>query len=196
LNHPPTFCLALLAVSSTGRRELDALRESWSRGAEGFLPSSTCVDLAEGRDAAAALVHRSLFEAIADAYGSSAARLLALRRQHTAFRIVHDQLQNAFDTVETFLTRTQLPPIWLPFACEPTRPIGPQTPDGPFRLTQLLPSLAGSLLSSCIRLPLQPTQAALWLCHNDMRGRQDAGGMGDPICRRAERLDVSRFTGN
>src|SRR5439155_26106276 len=140
LNHPPTFCLALLAVSSTGKRELDALREAWSIGAEGFLPSSTCVDLADGRDAAAAVVHRSLFEAIADAYGSSAARVLALRRQYTAFRIVHDQLQNAFDTVETFLTRTQLPPIWLAFACEPTdTTLRPPVPSAPFHITQLLP---------------------------------------------------------
>jgi Family of unknown function (DUF6212) len=139
LNHPPTFCLALLAVSPAGKRDLDGLREAWSIGAEGFLPSATCVDVTDVPDAAAT-VHRSLFEAIADAYGSSAARLLALRRQYAAFRIVHDQLQNAFDTVENFLSRSQLPPTWLAFACEPTETtVGPQTPDGPFRLTQLLP---------------------------------------------------------
>ena len=139
LNHPPTFCLALLAVSPAGKRDLDALREAWSVGAEGFLPGATCVDLADGPDAAAS-VHRSLFEAIADAYGSSAARLLASRRQYTAFRIVHDQLQNAFDTVENFLSRSQLPPIWLAFACEPSETtLGPAAPDEPFHLTQLLP---------------------------------------------------------
>src|SRR5437868_10572963 len=111
LNHPPTLCLALLALSSAGKRHLEALREAWSDGAEGFLPSATCIDHGDFRDAAA--VHRMLFETIAEAYSSSAARLLALRRQYTAFRIVHDQLQNAFDTVENFLTRSQLPPIWL-----------------------------------------------------------------------------------
>ena len=139
LNHPPTFCLALLAVSPAGKRDLDALRETWSVGAEGFLPGATCVDLADGPDAPAS-VHRSLFEAIADAYGSSAARLLVLRRQYTAFRIVHDQLQNAFDTVENFLGRSQLPPIWLAFACEPSdMTFGPGAPDEPFHLSQLLP---------------------------------------------------------
>lgn len=139
LNHPPTFCLALLAVSSAGRRDLEGLREAWSIGAEGFLPSVTCVDLADGPDAAAA-VHRSLFETIAGAHGSAAARLLALRRQYTAFRIVHDQLQNAFDTVENFLSRSQLPPTWLAFACEPTEAtLGPQVPGEPFQITQLLP---------------------------------------------------------
>jgi hypothetical protein len=140
LNHPPTFCLALLAISSAGKRELDALREAWSSGAEGFLPSSTCVDLANGRDAAAAAVYRLLFEAIADGYGSSAARLLTLRRQYTAFRIVHDQLQNAFDAVENFLTRTQLPPTWLGFACEPTEAtLGPPGCGAPYHITQVLP---------------------------------------------------------
>ena len=116
LKHPPTFCLALLGVSAAGKRELEALREAWSIGAEGFLPNSTFVDSAGGRDAAAAAVHRALFEAIADTYGSSAARLLALQRQDTAFRIVHDQLQNAFDTVENFLARSQMPPRALPSA--------------------------------------------------------------------------------
>ena len=139
LNHPPTFCLALLAVSSAGKRDLDALREAWSTGAEGFLPGVTCVDLADGLEAAA-VVHRLLFEAIADAYGSATARLLALRRQHTAFRMVHDQLQNAFDTVENFLSRSQLPPTWLAFACEPTETaVGPRASDERFHLTQLLP---------------------------------------------------------
>jgi hypothetical protein len=141
LSHSPTFCLALLAVSAAGKRELDTLREAWSSGAEGFLPNTTYVDIAAGGgDLAAAVVHRSLFEAIADAYGSSVARLLALRRQYTAFRIVHDQLQNAFDTVENFLSRSQLPPTWLAFACEPTAAtLGPRVPDEPFHLTQLLP---------------------------------------------------------
>jgi len=140
LNHPPPFCLALIAVSAAGKRELDALREAWSIGAEGFLPRATCVDIANGGDAAAAMVHRSLFEAIADAYGSSVARLLALRRQYSAFRIAHDQLQNAFDTVETFLSRSQLPPTWLAFASEPTEAaVGPRVSHEPFHLTQLLP---------------------------------------------------------
>ena len=140
LKHPPTFCLALLGVSAAGKRELEALREAWSIGAEGFLPNSTFVDSAGGRDAAAAAVHRALFEAIADTYGSSAARLLALQRQYTAFRIVHDQLQNAFDTVENFLARSQMPPTWLAFACEPTEAtLGPQSANAPLRLTQLLP---------------------------------------------------------
>ncbi len=135
LNHPPTFCLALLALSSSGKRDLDDLREAWSAGAEGFLPSATCFDRAD-----AAAVHRLLFEAVAEAYRSAAARLLASRRQYTAFRIVHDQLQNAFDTVENFLSRAQLPPTWLAFASEPSETtLGLHTEGEPFRLTQLLP---------------------------------------------------------
>jgi hypothetical protein len=140
LNHPPTFCLAMLAMSSGGKRVLEALREAWSIGAEGFLPNSTFIDHADGRDVAAAATHRALFDSIANAYGSSAARLLALQRQYTSFRIVHDQLQNAFDTVENFLTRSQLPATWLAFACEPTEAaLGPLSANAPFRLTQLLP---------------------------------------------------------
>src|SRR5271169_222424 len=140
LNHPPAFCLAMLAVSTAGWRTLEALRETWSDGAEGFLPTSTFVDVAGGSDAAAVAVHGVLFDAIAEVYGSSAARLLALQRQYTAFRIVHDQLQNAFDTVENFLTRSQLPPTWLAFACEPTEvTIGPEAAAAQYRLTQLLP---------------------------------------------------------
>jgi len=158
LNHPPTFCLAMLAVSSTGQRVLEALREAWSDGAEGFLPNSTFVDLAGGSDSAVAAVHRALFDAITDAYGSSAARLLALQKQYTAFRIVHDQLQNAFDTVENFLTRSQLPPTWLAFACEPSEAtLGPESADGPFRLTQLLPLSSQGL--AAIELHATPAAA-------------------------------------
>jgi hypothetical protein len=65
---------------------------------------------------------------------------LALRRQYSAFRIVHDQLQNAFDTVENFLARAHLPPTWLAFACEPSEAaVGPQTAGEPLQVTQLLP---------------------------------------------------------
>jgi hypothetical protein len=140
LIQPPTLCLALLAISLSGKKELGGLRELWSVGAEGFLPNVTFVDIAAGPDAATAQVHGLLFDAISGIYGSAAARLLTLQRQYTAFRIVHDQLQNAFDTVESFLARSQLPPIWLAFACEPTESaVGPHGAEAPFRLTQLLP---------------------------------------------------------
>jgi Family of unknown function (DUF6212) len=140
LDHPPTFCLALLAMSTAAKQELDALRDAWSGGGEGFLPKPIFVDLAEGPEAAWGAVYRSLFDAIAGSFSSSAARLVALQRQYTAFRIVHDQLQNAFDTVENFLSRSQLLPTWLAFACEPTEiVVGPKSTNAPFRLTQLLP---------------------------------------------------------
>ena len=146
LNHPPTFCLAMLAMSSGGKRVLEAFREAWSVGAEGFLPNSTFIDATDGRDAA-------------DTYGSSTARLLALQRQYTAFRIVHDQLQNAFDTVENFLSRSQLPPTWLAFACEPTEvTIGPEAAGARFRLTQLLPISSQGL--AAIELHAAPADAA------------------------------------
>ena len=140
LNHPPTFCLALLAASEAGNRVLDALRRVWSGGGEGFLPDPTLVDLADAPDVAALAAHRLLFEAVARTAGASAARLLVLQRQYAAFRTTHDHLQNAFDTVENFLTRSHLPPSWLAFACEPTETtVGPKDADAPFRLTQLLP---------------------------------------------------------
>jgi hypothetical protein len=139
LDYPPTFCLALLATSAAGKDELEALREVWSGGAEAFLPNPIFVDLA-ANPLAAAEVQRSLFDAIAGFYGASAERLLALQKQYNAFRIVHDQLQNAFDTVENFLARLQFPPTWLAFACEPAETsVGPQVADAAFRLTQVLP---------------------------------------------------------
>jgi hypothetical protein len=139
MRHPPTFCLALLAVSVTGKAELEALCKVWSGGGEGFLPTPTFVNVYGSPDAGAA-IHRLLFDAATLAYGSSATRLVALQRQFTAFRIVHDQLQNAFDTVESYLTRAQLPPTWLAFACEPAETtIGPQIDGAVFRATQLLP---------------------------------------------------------
>ena len=141
LDHPPPFCLALLAMSIAGERELDALRDVWSGGGEGFLPKPIFVDLSNGPETARAEVHRSLFDAIAGAFGSSAARILAFQRQYTAFRTVHDQLQNAFETVESFLARAQLPATWLAFACEPTgTSVGPQGDIiAPFRISQVLP---------------------------------------------------------
>ena len=140
VRYPPTFCLALIAASSAGKHQLDALRRAWSLGAEGFLPEVTLIDSTGGRDAAAAAVHRALFEAIAQTHGASAARLLTLQRQYAAFRAVHDQLQNAFDTVESFLARTQLAPTWVAFACEPSEiTVGLQNPDEPYQITQLLP---------------------------------------------------------
>ncbi len=140
LNHPPTFCLALLATSIAGRRQLEALQEVWSGGGEGFLPSPTLIDLADGPVAAALAAHRTLFGAIVTTSAASAARLLGLQRQYTAFRVVHDQLQNAFDTVENFLSRSLLPPTWLAFACEPSETaVGPQRTNPAFQLRQLLP---------------------------------------------------------
>lgn len=138
--HPPTLCLALLALSVAGKGELERLREIWSGGATGFLPDVTFVDLATGPDVAKAAVHRCLFEAVAALYGPSAARLLALQQQYASFRIVHDQLQNAFATVESFLSRVQLPPTWLAFACEPSEAtVGPPSAVSELRATQLLP---------------------------------------------------------
>lgn len=140
LAQPPTFCLALLAFSADGRKQLEGLRDVWSVGAEGFVPPVTLVDVAAGADAATAQAYGLLFDAIAGLHAASAARLLALQRQYTAFRIVHDQLQNAFDTVENFLARSQVAPIWLGFACEPTEnSLGPQRSGRPFQLTQVLP---------------------------------------------------------
>jgi hypothetical protein len=140
LHYPPTSCLGLIAASPAGKRQLEALRSAWSCGAEGFLPEVTFIDSTGGRDAAAAALHRALFAAIAQTHGALAARLLTLQRQCVAFRAVHDQLQNAFDTVESFLARTQLAPTWLAFACEPTEAAyGPPNPGEPLQITQLLP---------------------------------------------------------
>jgi hypothetical protein len=140
LEYPPTFCLALIAASAGGKRQLEALRSAWALGAEGFLPEVTFIDSTDGHDAAEAAVHRTLFEAMAQIHGASAARLLTLQRQYAAFRAVHDQLQNAFDTVESFLARTQLAPTWVAFACEPSETtVGPQNPGEPYQITQLLP---------------------------------------------------------
>jgi|HubBroStandDraft_6_1064221.scaffolds.fasta_scaffold17873_2 hypothetical protein len=140
LSHPPPSCLALLALSFAGKGELEALRDLWSGDAETFLPKSTFVDVADNPEAAAAEIQRSLFDALARIYGTSAARVVSLQKQYTALRSVHDQLQNAFDTVENFLVRLQFPGTWLAFACEPEESgVGPQRPDKPFQLTQRLP---------------------------------------------------------
>ena len=140
VTEPPTFCLALLALSSAGKKQLELLRDLWAAGAERFLPNPTLVDVEAGPDAATTQVYELLLNAIGGLYGASAARLLALQRQYTAFRIVHDQLQSAFDTVEQFLTRSQLTPLWLAFACEPSEnTVAPRGADRPFRVTQLLP---------------------------------------------------------
>jgi hypothetical protein len=140
LPHPPVFCLALIAASTKGKKELDTLREIWSGGGEGFLPSPILINLDADPTTAALSAHRSLFDGIVRAANSWTARLLTLQRQYTAFRIVHDQLQNAFDTIENFLARSNLPSTWLAFACEPTETfVGPLSANDPSRLTQLLP---------------------------------------------------------
>ena len=140
LHHPPTFCLALLATSLTGKSELEALRATWSGAEGGFLPDPILIDPADGGNAASLAAHRPLLDAAVKTAASSAARLLLLQRQYTAFRIIHDQLQGAFDTVENFLARANLPSTWLAFACEPTETsIGPQSTKKPFCVTQLLP---------------------------------------------------------
>jgi Family of unknown function (DUF6212) len=140
LHHPPTFCLALLATSLAGKRELEGLRAAWSGAEEGFLPNPIFVDPALGGTAAALMAHRALLDAVVNTAASSAARLLLLQRQYTAFRMIHEQLQSAFDTVENFLSRANLPSTWLAFACEPAEAfIEPQSTKKPFRVTQLLP---------------------------------------------------------
>jgi hypothetical protein len=116
------------------------MRGIWAGGAEGFLPNPVLIDPADQPDAAALAAYRSLLDAVVKTAGSSAARLLALQQQYTAFRTVHDQLQNAFDTVENFLARSHLPPIWLAFACEPAdASAGPPSAHASFHLSQLLP---------------------------------------------------------
>lgn len=140
LPHPPTFCLALLATSPAGKKELEILREVWAGGSEGFLPSPIMIDLAGDADTAALAAYGILFDAVVGMATSSSARLLVLQRQFTSFRIAHDQLQNAFDTVENFLARSNLPSTWLAFACDPTETsTGPQTGEDAFRLRQALP---------------------------------------------------------
>ena len=137
--HPPTFCLAMLATSRGGNNELEILRELWSGGGEGFLPRPVLIDPAIGPDAALN-AHRVLFDAAVTISSSSAARLLLLQNQYAAFRVTHEQLQNAFDTVEEFLSRANLPSTWLAFACEPTdATLGPPDRNGLFELSQRLP---------------------------------------------------------
>ena len=155
---PPTCCLAMLAFSAAGQKQLEAMREVWSAGAEGFLPKADFIDVSVGPDAATAQVYGLLFEAMAGLHAASAGRLLGLQRQYTAFRIVHDQLQNAFDTVENYLARSQVTPIWLAFACEPAgSAVGPHEPDEPFQAAQLLP-LPSRVSRRSSFMPIRPAQ--------------------------------------
>ena len=151
-----TFCMAMLAFSPAGKKLLEAMRDFWSAGAEGFLPNVTFVDIANGYDAAATQVYGMLLDALAE---------FTVRQRRACSRCSGNT--RLFASLRNCRTRSIQSKIILParrsrrlglhLPASPPETVGPQKSNQPFQLTQLLPLPSQGL--AALELHTQPANS-------------------------------------
>lgn len=108
LTVPPAQCLGLLALSTEGKRQLDALAAWWSARMPGEIPDPIICSAETDADHALArfLADRLLREA-----ASASRSIVGLRRDLAELREEHDAAQTVLTVLSLAVSRLQIPPL-------------------------------------------------------------------------------------
>ena len=111
----PNFFLAAIAFSNAGKQELTKLIDWWSSK---IIPQSIPQLIIIDKPEAAQLrsdFWRQMYLRVAQQNLDTSKRITTLQRQYLGLRKLHEDMQNAFSTVEAYLSQAKLPPVQLAF---------------------------------------------------------------------------------
>ena len=112
----PNFCHIAIAFSEAGKQELTKLLDWWSpRSIPQSLPQLIVLDAKQEADRVQAEFWLQMYRQTVQQNRATAQRIATLQRQYLALRKLHEDTQNAFSTVEAYLSKAKLPPIQLAF---------------------------------------------------------------------------------
>jgi hypothetical protein len=139
----PNFCWGLLSFSDAARNELNQLLSWWSsKGSTHSLPSVLKFNLEQETVTLQSEFWQQMYDLSSQQTHNLAQRIASLQKQYLGLRTLHEDMQNAFATVEDYLSQAKLPPIQLAFDTQTTdRSIEPSTinDSNSATLKQLLP---------------------------------------------------------
>ena len=137
----PSFCLGFLGFSKKGHQELELLITWWQeKFRQDRIPPMVELPSSEAKTALKAEFWQKMFLLAVEETGSIAKRISTLQRQFLELRSLHENMQNAFATVEDFLSQAKLQPIQLAFENLPSKGSSTSSPlNSSFILKQLLP---------------------------------------------------------
>lgn len=112
----PNFCLALVSFSTVGKQDLAKVSAWWQdRGSHQSLPQMVTLDGELPPAKLQAEFWQQMYSITAQDIQSYAQRITTLQKQYLRLRTLHENMQNAFATVEEYLSQAKLPEIQLAF---------------------------------------------------------------------------------
>lgn len=158
----PSFCLGFLGFSEQGRTELEFLITWWrEKFRQDKIPIVVELSSSEATTALKAEFWQKMFLRAVEETGSIAKRISNLQRQFYELRSLHENVQNAFATVEDFLSQAKLPPIQMAFENLPSQnSFISSSLDNSFVLRQLLPVPSRGLAAIDLHIDKQYSHAS------------------------------------
>ena len=136
----PVFCFGFLVASEVAKNELDVLVTWWQSLAKQENVPSYLELTPENPELWQEQIWQELFLRAVGETELIAKRIGELQRQYLELRSIHEDVQNAFATVEDFLCQTKIPQLQLAFENPPAKDVAISSDGtGLAELQQLLP---------------------------------------------------------
>jgi|GEM_PF-2584231 len=116
----PNFCLALISFSDLGTSKLNRLLSWWSDHNSTQLPMVVRLDSQLEPAILQQKFWQQMYGLMAVQTQTLAQRITSMQKQYLDLRSLHENMQNAFATVEDYLSQAKLPPLQLAFETEIT----------------------------------------------------------------------------
>ena len=119
----PNFCLGLVTFSQAGKEELIKLTQWWSERSSPQLPVPPLIELDSNLEITVlqAEFWQQMYGRMEQSTYAVAERIATLQKQYFNLRTLHENMQNAFATVEDYLSQAKLPPLQLNFDNQPVK---------------------------------------------------------------------------
>ena len=112
----PNFCTGAIAFSDAGKQVLTRFLDWCSqRSIPQSLPQLIVLDGEQEAERVRGEFWQQMYLQTAQQSQATAQRIATLQRQYLSLRKLHEDMQNAFSTVEAYLSKAKLPPIQLAF---------------------------------------------------------------------------------
>ena len=112
----PNFFSGAIAFSDAGKQKLTKLINWWSsKSIPQSIPKLIVIDRKQQAAQLQANFWQQMYQTMAQQDRDTSERIATLQRQYLGLRKLHEDMQNAFSTVEAYLSQAKLPPIQLVF---------------------------------------------------------------------------------